>query len=36
MTMLCLVLPAIVEIFERLFDVLVNKSMPSHWLNSVA
>ena len=35
MTMLCLAPPAIVKIFEHLVDVLVNKSMPSHWLNSV-
>ena len=36
MTMLCLAPSAIVKIFEHLVDVLVNKSMPSHWLNSVA
>ena len=36
MTMLCLAPSAIVKIFEHLVDVLVNKRMPSHWLNSVA
>ena len=34
--MLCLAPSTIVKIFERLVDVLVNKSMPPHWLNSVA
>ena len=36
MTMLCLAPSATVKIFEHLVDVLVNTSMPSHWLNSVA
>ena len=34
--MLCLAPSATVKIFEQLVDVLVNISMPSHWLNSVA
>ena len=34
--MLCLAPSATVKIFEHLVDVLVNTSMPSHWLNSVA
>ena len=36
MTMLCLAPSATVKIFEHLVDILVNTSMPSHWLNSVA
>ena len=36
MTMLCLAPSATVKIFEHLVDILVNKSMPSHWLNNLS